>query len=118
MQHHNKRLRVLTQRMISHFRLTPTRCFGGGLLKTINMNRKHTPAPWNYDGSVIMTSNGRLVFYPEQTLDQKEANAKLIASAPELLEALEELMKVYERNGQLLSFDVNIARNAIKKATE
>lgn len=45
-----------------------------------------------------------------------KANAKLIASAPELLEALQELMRVYEDKGQLLSFNVNIARKAIEKA--
>jgi len=38
--------------------------------------------------------------------------------APELLEVLTTLMQVYEDKGQLLSFDVNIARQAIKKATE
>jgi hypothetical protein len=45
-------------------------------------------------------------------------DAKLIAAAPDLLEALQKLMSVYEQKGQLLSFDVNIAREAIKKATE
>jgi DNA-directed RNA polymerase subunit F len=56
--------------------------------------------------------NSQLLHAMERYAEQyaKEQNA-------ELLEALEELMKVYEQNGQLLSFDVNIARNAIKKAT-
>jgi len=44
------------------------------------------------------------------------ANAKLIAAAPELLEALEDLMNHYEINGQLLSWDVGIARKVISKA--
>ncbi len=36
--------------------------------------------------------------------------------APELLEALEKLMEAYNDKGQLLDFNINIARQAIKKA--
>lgn len=95
------------------------------------MSTKHTPAPWEYQGgdnaSVEVNIGETTANIDRQdkntgqyviSREEMEANAKLIAAAPELLEALEELMKVYERNGQLLSFDVNIARNAIKKATE
>ena len=49
-------------------------------------------------------------------IDKEIANAKLIASAPELLEALQSLMEVYNTKGQLLSFNVDIARKAIEKA--
>lgn len=44
------------------------------------------------------------------------ANASLIAAAPNLLKALEDLMNHYETKGNLLSWDVNIARKAISKA--
>lgn len=44
------------------------------------------------------------------------ANAKLIAAAPELLEALQKLIKVFDDKGQLLDFNVDIARQAINKA--
>jgi hypothetical protein len=43
-------------------------------------------------------------------------DAKLIAAAPEMYEALKALLKCYEEKGQLLSFNVDIARQAINKA--
>lgn len=52
----------------------------------------------------------------EPTLEEGRANAKLIAAAPFLLEALQELMRVYNEKGQLLSYNVGIARKAIEKA--
>jgi hypothetical protein len=48
--------------------------------------------------------------------DINHPDAQLIAAAPDLLEALEDLMNHYETNGQLLSWDVSIARKAISKA--
>lgn len=48
--------------------------------------------------------------------EENKSNAKLIASAPDLLEALQEVMRVYNEKGQLLSFNVDIARKAIEKA--
>jgi len=88
------------------------------------MKTKHTPAPWEVNPRATRNvRHGNLTIancsssQDGSREEQEIANAKLIAAAPELLEALEELIKVYERNGQLLSFDVNIARKAIKKAT-
>jgi hypothetical protein len=45
-----------------------------------------------------------------------EANAHLIAAAPELLEALENLLKVYEGEGGTQHHAGDIARAAIAKA--
>jgi hypothetical protein len=54
------------------------------------MNTKHTPGPWKYVhdawiiadvGSVVLTSQG-----------MEKADARLIAAAPELLEALQALL--------------------------
>ena len=88
------------------------------------MNTKHTPAPWTVNPKAKTNiRHGNLTIancsstHDGSREEEEIANAKLIAAAPELLGALEELMKVYEQNGQLLSFDVNIARKAIKKAT-
>lgn len=65
---------------------------------------KHTPGPWVTDNSVLRGSINRLD-EPRRHIaltsdwekekgdrEQNEANARLIAAAPELLEALEDVM--------------------------
>ncbi|KKK98732.1 hypothetical protein LCGC14_2639830 [marine sediment metagenome] len=104
--------------------------------------KKHTPGPWeikihnkgsyfteveiwhqNYGRLAIMQDNTSIwnsekkEDVAREALDQTIANANLMVAAPELLEALLMLMDVYESKGQLLSFNVDIARQAIKKAT-
>ena len=86
---------------------------------------KHTPGPWRIeDGARIMPPHnatqlpiakmGQL-----QHESQIEANARLIAAAPELLEAAELALKVLEQSGmitrQLLDADKEL-RAAIAKA--
>ena len=63
---------------------------------------KHTPGPW------MVGPSGKTIFGGEDELllasceltpftpTTKRANARLIAVAPELLEALEEMVKMYE----------------------
>ena len=62
------------------------------------MKTKHTPGPWTYDGEnglfSVMSNNedeygdiARINEYHERTNMTAQANAKLIAAAPELLEA-------------------------------
>lgn len=46
----------------------------------------------------------------------EENDAKLIAAAPDMYEALKKLMEVYMDKGQLLSFDVSVARRALERA--
>ena len=93
------------------------------------MKTKHTPRPWNTKISKfshpIYDSNAKLIATcwkggePHMAkASEAEANAKLIAAAPELLEALEKLMDVYKDKGQLLAFGVSIAKRAIQLATE
>lgn len=85
---------------------------------------KHTPAPW-----IISEENGMIIGIwpsdksgpyvaavrysdnPKATLEIAKANAKLIAAAPELLEALE-----YIVNNQDMDSSVKKAIAAIKKA--
>jgi len=99
---------------------------------------KHTPAPWksafrlnNERG--VRNSGGFICFLPkphrysgqderyENELKEYEANAKLIAAAPELLEALE---KVNNTLKTLITANpcspelMYIINEAIKKATE
>ena len=55
------------------------------------MNTKHTPGPWaidaGLDGAVIYNGSGTIANVPEDLL-ASSFNARLIAAAPELLEAL------------------------------
>ena len=106
------------------------------------MEKKYTRGPWKVKRSeskpafnVIGTALGGKYkiarcpitdfgsTYPETNkaeLIEVEANAKLIAAAPELLEALIEARKHLLKNG--ITYDnadaYNILNNALKKATE
>lgn len=87
--------------------------------------QKHTPGPWVVDGDVIrgdQQRNGSIsvasmldVSYPygRRAGESKHANARLIAAAPELLAALEGVLRVADRKTD--EFDA--ARAAIAKAT-
>ncbi len=89
------------------------------------MKTKHTPGPWRYEESTktirAVHSNYWLV-----TMDSwdgainNEANAQLIASAPELLEALKLLIKNHEDIGIVnVTLDeriIAISKQAIAKA--
>lgn len=89
---------------------------------------KHTPGPWWLDDDgFIASGNGdtyETIADPhcsDLDIDEREANARLIAAAPELLEALEELVEQCE-TAQGLSdynygkFDLVHALKAISKA--
>jgi len=85
---------------------------------------KHTPGPWRYEEfgpNVIIkaTKNPMLSVVHslyQESREQTEANAHLIAAAPELLEALENLLKVHEGEGGTQYHAGDMARAAIAKA--
>lgn len=55
---------------------------------------KNTPGPWYRHNSyfvVVRDANDKFICELDEDGDNKEADANLIAAAPELLEALEEL---------------------------
>lgn len=98
------------------------------------MTTKHTPAPWNSENLIIKDSNGAaiaIVMIPDlrhENVNFKlaETNAKLMASAPELLEALIFMVdrtKQFYDSGDAGFFDceeideIIKARSAIAKAT-
>jgi hypothetical protein len=93
---------------------------------------KHTPGPWRYEEfgpNVIIkaTKNPMLSVVHSlyhESREQMEANADLIAAAPELLEALEKMVGLFEP-GRIYDFKevsalsseaLHIAMAAIAKA--
>ena len=79
---------------------------------------KHTPGPWHavIAGGVQPVIGGPLITSAHTKsgmLPNYEANARLIAAAPELLEALRGVVRVADRS--TIEFDA--ARAAIAKAT-
>lgn len=99
------------------------------------MEAKHTPGPWiahktGYKGHAsgawyiyaINSSDGRsphVAHIKQSTLQPMAANARLIAAAPDLLEALQSLidMDISYRRGRKVEIAVQSARSAIAKAT-
>jgi hypothetical protein len=92
---------------------------------------KHTPGPWvvnkqhktiSYKGcfDVATADNEYLI---AQTIgglgEQEEANARLIAAAPDLLEALKQLASVAigTEHGKQFEYQIDLAIAAIAKAT-
>ena len=89
---------------------------------------KHTPVPWVIDGSAtsldIFSSDAAVLVAVVRRsllschLDQTaRANARLIAAAPELLEALQEIICADCRGWEELDPLLSKARAAIAKAT-
>lgn len=83
---------------------------------------KYTPGPWiAYDFAADWwvanpeDDSGPMLRVGSDH-DRREANARLIAAAPELLEALELLLREEER-GTVCEIDRQTARTAIAKAT-
>jgi len=65
---------------------------------------KHTPGPWNYDrsGYSLYVNSGRelvtALSMDGKRLETSEANARLIAAAPDMLDALRLFVVAYETN--------------------
>lgn len=90
------------------------------------MKAKHTPGPWEirwtHTSCLITPKNGahgyiaKVRFRPTKTdnLAEQAVNARLIAAAPDLLEALKDVCGFLKRSG----YDTRIVKQAIKKAEE
>lgn len=88
------------------------------------MSTKHTPGPWTRgegDSQSVLSEIGwECVAQANDGLPNMDANARLIASAPDLLEALKELVDANDdaAHPQWKGSPVeNMARAAIAKAT-
>ena len=85
---------------------------------------KHTPGPWrvvdSWNDYMVESQNGEEIIWqdgPHNTPTINEANARLIAAAPDLLEALENLADyIDERAGDNECRPLENARAAIAKA--
>ena len=85
---------------------------------------KHTPGPWNYDrsGYSLYVNSGRelvtALSMDGKRLETSEANARLIAAAPDLLNALMDFVSYFGHdNDNGLDEMLTNARAAIAKAT-
>ena len=79
------------------------------------MDTVHTPGPWSVGSHRSIQSSAGTICetYSHMGIEQEDANECLIACAPELLKALEQLTDYAERNGaHVLQF-----RSLIAKAT-
>lgn len=90
-------------------------------------NSKHTPGPWAVNGWSVTIGNWSIsTAMPRATIEESDANARLIAAAPELLEALNWALKnleeialpEFEKQGRVTSINnaIEKARAAIAKA--
>lgn len=79
---------------------------------------KHTQGAWRYvDGYLdceVWVDNKMVLSYPRNPTDEDRANARLMAAAPELLEALKEACEQIESEWP---GEFTLGRAAIAKAT-
>lgn len=85
------------------------------------MEKKFTQGPWESDGFEIYGNNGRdFIADIFDESENRKANAKLIATAPEMLEVIEMLLNCPALNmDDLESADIEViefANQVIKKA--
>lgn len=80
---------------------------------------KHTPGPWDNDNNVIWGGKNDNIIAVSASFKYKEgeANAKLIAAAPDLLKELRNMVESWD-DDCFIDVEIDKARAAIKKATE
>ena len=87
----------------------------------------HTPGPWALDGDInamnldVVSGEGRIAMIDCENDDLTDAevvaNARLMRAAPDLLEALSDIILSSDANcGDSLANAIEAARNAIEKA--
>lgn len=88
------------------------------------MKKTHTPGPWTPNGNYILSSckNFHVALMTRSDADMADewkANKNLIAAAPELLDALEGMLKATGNQAiyNFMSRQRNAAMQAVAKAT-
>jgi len=88
----------------------------------MNHRQEHTPGPWGTSGGkgVYAESGREIIFCAHNTrsgsTEEKEANARLIAAAPELLAACQRLLALASEGVRAGDSAQGQAREAITKA--
>ena len=78
---------------------------------------KHTTGPWIINGNKIDGNGYHLASVNSHSTTEGRANAQLIAAAPELLDALERMVKIYDAMSGTRGVTRIIADSIIAKAT-
>jgi hypothetical protein len=88
------------------------------------MDTKHTPGPWEvqvFDGRIeVVDASGAVVLVFRNASAETLANARLIAAAPELLEALRDVLRIAKAASIGVTGNakrIERAESAIAKAT-
>jgi hypothetical protein len=91
------------------------------------MTHKHTPGPWATDGNGLITAGKNRLHIAQTAVtgmgSAAEANANLLAAAPEMLDTLKLALLVLERRMNAQGIDhtddteAQILRAVIRKAT-
>lgn len=79
---------------------------------------KGTPGPWRFNGSEIESELCDYiadVYGTNADTDEEKANAKLIATSPDLLAALQSLVEIYDNDGSRL-YTTETKQRALDKA--
>ena len=83
------------------------------------METKHTKGPWKYERTAtrfrMLDSEGFIVFTINGGAVPVEANARLMAAAPKLLEACKDLLYAFEQPGKMDGWSLT-KKNAWNKA--
>ena len=87
------------------------------------METKHTPGPWEVDSGMVQTCDETPIAHMDRTIGngtmpvERDANARLIAAAPDLLLVLETIEASTDGLVNPLAREINrSARKAIAKA--
>jgi len=86
----------------------------------------HTPGPWHYEqssqefgtGPTVESEFGIIVHMPQPEDDEGQANARLIAASPDMMAALEALIKWEQYMGGFEGPAWQAAIDALAKAKE
>lgn len=104
-----------------HFNIMePSRAMKAANKRSKQMSAEHTEEEWFVSGQNILTGDGIGIAKVYDNIGQpREANARLIATAPEMITGLESLCEDLENNGEIFGTDqkrIDFIQSIIRKA--